>query len=68
MTDFLFRGPIAEQDPDLDRLIQVESERQYRKIILIPVKAVHHKRFVKHWARFFRTCTLKGIQTRILAG
>jgi glycine hydroxymethyltransferase len=36
MTDFLFRGPIAEQDPDLDRLIQVESERQYRKIILIP--------------------------------
>ena len=36
MTDFLFRGSIAEQDPDLDQLIQYETERQYRKIILIP--------------------------------
>jgi glycine hydroxymethyltransferase len=36
MTDFLFRGPISEQDSDLERLIQIESERQYRKIILIP--------------------------------
>jgi glycine hydroxymethyltransferase len=36
MTDFLFRGNIAEQDPDLDFLIQIEAERQYRKIILIP--------------------------------
>ena len=36
MTDFLFRGNIAQQDPDLDELIQFEAERQYRKIILIP--------------------------------
>ncbi|MEN6392372.1 MAG: aminotransferase class I/II-fold pyridoxal phosphate-dependent enzyme, partial [Anaerolineaceae bacterium] len=36
MTDFLFRGSIADLDPDLDELIDLETERQYRKIILIP--------------------------------
>jgi glycine hydroxymethyltransferase len=36
MSDFLFRGSIADLDPDLDDLIQIEAERQYRKLILIP--------------------------------
>ena len=35
MTDFLFRGPLADLDPDLHELIQIETERQHRKIILI---------------------------------
>lgn len=35
MTDSLFRGSLAELDPDLYELTQLESERQYRKIILI---------------------------------
>ncbi|NMC78300.1 MAG: hypothetical protein GYA59_02970, partial [Chloroflexi bacterium] len=36
MTDFLFRGSLATIDPDVDKLIQLEAERQYRKLILIP--------------------------------
>ncbi len=35
MSDFLFRGSLAELDPDLYELIQIEAERQYRKLILI---------------------------------
>jgi glycine hydroxymethyltransferase len=36
MSDFLFRGPLSEIDPEVFNLIQVESERQYRKLIMIP--------------------------------
>ena len=36
MKDFLFRGSLADLDPDVDDLINIEAERQYRKLILIP--------------------------------
>ena len=36
MTDFLFRGSLEELDPAVSELIQLEAERQYRKLILIP--------------------------------
>jgi len=36
MVDFLFRGSLAELDPDVDELVKIEAERQYRKLILIP--------------------------------
>jgi glycine hydroxymethyltransferase len=36
MTDFLFRGSLADLDPDLYELTQLESERQFRKLIMIP--------------------------------
>lgn len=36
MQDFLVRGSLAELDPDIHKLIELESERQYRKLILIP--------------------------------
>ncbi|MGD8554601.1 MAG: glycine cleavage system aminomethyltransferase GcvT [Anaerolineales bacterium] len=36
MSDFLFRGRLEELDPSLFELIEIESERQYRKLILIP--------------------------------
>ena len=36
MPDFLFRGRLAELDPALHELTQIESERQARKLILIP--------------------------------
>jgi glycine hydroxymethyltransferase len=36
MSDYLFRGSVADLDADLAELIQVEAERQYRKLILIP--------------------------------
>ena len=35
MTDFLFRGSLADLDPDVYKLTQFEAERQARKIILI---------------------------------
>jgi glycine hydroxymethyltransferase len=36
MDDFLFRGNLAELDPAIYELTQLEAERQYRKLILIP--------------------------------
>ncbi len=36
MTDYLFRGTLAELDPDLHELTQLEAERQFRRLILIP--------------------------------
>ncbi|MDX9991855.1 MAG: glycine cleavage system aminomethyltransferase GcvT [Anaerolineales bacterium] len=35
MTDFLFRGSLADLDPEVYKLTQLESERQARKLILI---------------------------------
>jgi hypothetical protein len=34
MTDFLFRGSLADLDPDVYQLTQLEAERQARKLIL----------------------------------
>ena len=36
MSDYLFRGKLAELDPDVFELTQLEQERQARKLILIP--------------------------------
>ncbi len=36
MKDFLVRGSLAEIDPGVDQLIKYETERQHRKLILIP--------------------------------
>ena len=36
MSDFLFRGNLADLDPDIYELTQLEAERQCRKLILIP--------------------------------
>ena len=36
MSDFLFRGSLEELDPAVYELAQLEAERQYRKLILIP--------------------------------
>lgn len=36
MKDFLFRGSLAALDPALFELTEIEAERQYRKLILIP--------------------------------
>ncbi len=36
MEDFLFRGSLAELDPELFELTELEAERQYRRLILIP--------------------------------
>ncbi|MFA9406424.1 MAG: glycine cleavage system aminomethyltransferase GcvT [Anaerolineales bacterium] len=36
MSDFLFRGNLEDLDPDVHELTQIEAERQFRKLILIP--------------------------------
>lgn len=36
MNDFLFHGSLAELDPSVHELTQIEAERQARKLILIP--------------------------------
>jgi glycine hydroxymethyltransferase len=36
MSDYLFRGSLRDLDPDVHELAQIEAERQYRKLILIP--------------------------------
>jgi glycine hydroxymethyltransferase len=36
MKDYLFRGSLADLDASVHELIKLESERQYRKLILIP--------------------------------
>ncbi len=36
MPDHLFRGSLAKLDPDVYELTQLEAERQYRKLIMIP--------------------------------
>ncbi len=36
MADFLFRGELKDLDPKLFELTEIEAERQYRKLIMIP--------------------------------
>ena len=36
MKDYLFRGALSDLDPDVWELAELEAERQFRKLILIP--------------------------------
>ncbi len=36
MSDYLIRGRLSDLDPDLSLLLELEAERQFRKLILIP--------------------------------
>jgi glycine hydroxymethyltransferase len=36
MSDYLFRGSLSDLDPEVYELCQIEAERQYRKLIMIP--------------------------------
>jgi glycine hydroxymethyltransferase len=40
MGDLIFRGSLKELDPDVHELIELESERQSRKIIMIPSESL----------------------------
>ena len=59
MQDYLFRGDLNELDPELEDLTQIETERQFRKLILIPsestaplaVRALLGSAFQKRLAR-----------------
>ncbi|HEY59593.1 MAG TPA: serine hydroxymethyltransferase [Anaerolineae bacterium] len=36
MSDYFFLGDLSKNDPEVKELIQIETERQFRKLILIP--------------------------------
>jgi glycine hydroxymethyltransferase len=36
MTDFLMRGDLGDLDPEVQKMIEYETERQFRKLIMIP--------------------------------
>jgi len=40
MQDFLFRKPLAELDPELAALMEYETERQARKLIMVPSESI----------------------------
>ncbi|MBN1260257.1 MAG: serine hydroxymethyltransferase, partial [Anaerolineae bacterium] len=40
MTDYLFREPLSELDPELAALIGYETERQARKLIMVPSESL----------------------------
>jgi glycine hydroxymethyltransferase len=40
MSDFIFRGTLAELDPAVFELAQLEAERQVRRLILIPSESL----------------------------
>ncbi len=40
MQDFLFRKPLAELDPELATLVGYETERQARKLIMVPSESL----------------------------
>ena len=39
MSDHLFRGSMEDIDPSVYQLTQIEAERQFRKLILIPSRS-----------------------------
>lgn len=40
MKDFLFHGSLADLDPELTRLISYETERQARKLVMVPSESI----------------------------
>ena len=68
MTDFLFRGKLAEVDPAVYELIHLETERQSRKLIMIPSESTAPKACGKRLGPLSRTCMPKDIQMKKPAG
>ena len=60
MSDFLFRGNLADLDPDVYELTQLEAERQARKLILIPSEARPRWPSAMRWPLLSRISTPKA--------
>ncbi len=52
MSDRLVRGSLLEIDPDVYRLTQFETERQFRKLILIPSESSARLPFENRFPQF----------------
>lgn len=60
MTDFLFRGKLSDLDPDVSELIEIEAERQNRKLILIPSESAAPEAVRKALGSVFQNIYAEG--------
>jgi glycine hydroxymethyltransferase len=60
MSDFLFRGSLADLDPGLYELSELEQERQYRKLILIPSESAAPRAVRQALATAFQNVYAEG--------
>lgn len=60
MKDFLFRDDIEKLDPKLAELIDIEEERQYRRLILIPSESYTPQAIRKALASGFHNIYAEG--------
>lgn len=68
MSDYLFRGTLSQVDPDVHQLINLETERQFRKLIMIPSESTAPLRCANHWDPFSRIYTPKVTPMKKPAG
>ncbi len=70
MPDHLFRGSLAELDPESDELSRIEAERQARKLILIPSESAAPLAVRQALASAFQNIYAEGYpdeETRLLS-
>ena len=68
MADYLFRGNLAKLDRDVYELTQLEAERQYRKLILIPSESTAPMAVRETLSPPSRTSMRKATPTKSRAG
>jgi len=64
MSDFLFKGDLSEIDPDVNFLAEIEGERQYRKLILIPSESSSPQAVREALASPFHNIYAEGYPTK----
>jgi glycine hydroxymethyltransferase len=60
MADFLTRGTLQDLDPALHQLTELEAERQYRRLILIPSESTAPKAVLELLATAFHNIYAEG--------
>src|SRR5450759_1262469 len=69
MSDFLFRGNMADVDLAVDQVIRLEAERQYRKLIMIPSESIAPKAVREALGSVFQNIYAEGYpdeETRLM--
>jgi hypothetical protein len=60
--DRFFGAGLDEVDPDIDLIIDLEEERQARKLIMIPSESAAPKACGRRWAACSTTSTPRAIR------
>ena len=66
MSDFIFHGKLADLDPDVFELTQLESERQNRKLILIPSESMAPMAVREALGSAFHNIYAEGVKKRTI--